>query len=110
MLGAVYVDTKDEKRIVAVRLRASFKPTFQVATARERAEVILVHDSEGVYENADQPPPGGYGVEADLRFRGGDGGGSNYTVNTESKSCLRRDDWCRPTGDTDHPTGVVVRT
>ena len=65
MLDAVYVDAKDERRIVAIRPKAPFKPVFQVATTREGSEVALVHDSEGAFENADQPPPGGYGTEAD---------------------------------------------
>jgi hypothetical protein len=65
MLDAVYVDTKDERRIVAIRAKAPFKAVFQVATTREGSEIALVHDSEGAFEKADQPPPGGYGTEAD---------------------------------------------
>ena len=64
MLDAVYVDSK-ENMIVAIRPKAPFKPVFQVATTREGSEVALVHDSEGAFENADQPPHGGYGAEAD---------------------------------------------
>ena len=64
MLEAVYVDSK-KNMIVAIRPKAPFKPVFQVATTREGSEVALVHDSEGAFENADQPPPGGYGMEAD---------------------------------------------
>ena len=65
MLDAVYVDAKDERRIVAIRPKAPFRAVFQVATTREGSEVALVHDSEGAFENADQPPPDGYGAEAD---------------------------------------------
>ena len=64
MLDAVYVDSK-ENAIVAIRPKAPFKPVFQVATTREGSEVALVHDSEGAFENSDQPPPGGYGAEVD---------------------------------------------
>ena len=65
MLDAVYVDAKDERRIVAVRPKAPFQAVFQVATTREGSEVALVHDSEGAFQNAGQPPSGGYGAEAD---------------------------------------------
>ena len=65
MLDAVYVDTKDGRRIVAIRAKAPFRAVFQVATTREGAEVALVHDSEGAFENSHRPPPGGYGAEAD---------------------------------------------
>ena len=36
MLEAVYVDIKDERRIVAIRPKAPFKPVFQVATKSMR--------------------------------------------------------------------------
>ena len=65
MVAQIGEDTKDERRIVAIRPKAPFKPVFQVATTRDGSEVALVHDSEGAFENADQPPPGGYGTEAD---------------------------------------------
>ena len=47
ILDAVYVDAKDERRIVAIRPKAPFRAVFQVATTREGSEVALVHDSQG---------------------------------------------------------------
>ena len=59
MLAAIYVDAKDEKRIVAIKPKAPFKPVFQVATTREGSGVALVHDPDAESQIADQPPPGG---------------------------------------------------
>ncbi len=59
MLGAIYVDARDEKRIVAIKPKAPFKPVFQVATTRDGSGVALVHDPEAEPQTADQPPPGG---------------------------------------------------
>jgi len=59
MLDAVYVDSKDEKRIVAIKPKAPFKPVFQVATTREGSGVSLVYDPDAEPQTADQPPPGG---------------------------------------------------
>ena len=64
MLDAVYVDSK-ENMVVAVKLKAPFKPVFEVATSREGSEVVLVHDSEAEPQIADQPPPQGHGMEAE---------------------------------------------
>ena len=44
MLEAVYVDTKEEKRVVAIRPKAPFKPVFLVASTREGSDVVLVND------------------------------------------------------------------
>ena len=44
MLDAVYVDTKEEKRIVAVEPKPAFRPIFQVATTREGSEVMLIKE------------------------------------------------------------------
>ncbi len=63
MLDAVYVDAKDEKRIVAIKPKAPFKPVFQVATTREGSGVALVHDPDAEPQTADQPPPGGQGAD-----------------------------------------------
>ena len=35
MLDAVYVDARDEKRIVAIKPKAPFRPIFQLATTRD---------------------------------------------------------------------------
>ena len=63
MLDAVYVDGKDENRIVAIKPKAPFRPVFQVATTREGSGVVLVHEPNARPQIADQPPPGGH--EAD---------------------------------------------
>ena len=63
ILDAVYVDAKDEKRIVAIKPKAPFKPVFQVATTREGSGVALVHDPDAEPQTADQPPPGGQEVD-----------------------------------------------
>ncbi len=44
MLDAVYVDAKEEKRIVAIRPKPPFRPVFQVATTREGPEVLLINE------------------------------------------------------------------
>jgi hypothetical protein len=59
MLDAVYVDTRDEKRIVAIKPKAPFKPVFQVASTREGSGVALVHDPDAKPQIANQPPPSG---------------------------------------------------
>ena len=59
MLDAVYVDVKEEKRIVAIKPKAPFKPVFQVSTTREGSGVALVHEPDAGPQIADQPPPGG---------------------------------------------------
>ena len=59
MLEAVYVDNKDERRIVAIRPKAPFKPVFQVATTREGSGVVLVHEPEAKPVTPSQPPPDG---------------------------------------------------
>ena len=65
MLEAVYVDTKGERRIVAVKPKAPFRPIFQVATMKEGSGIVLVHESKEEAENADQPPPGGHEADDD---------------------------------------------
>jgi len=42
MLDAVYVDTKEEKTIVAIQPKAPFRPIFQVATTKEGSGVLLL--------------------------------------------------------------------
>ena len=59
MLDAVYVDVKEEKRIVAIKPKAPFRPVFQVASTRAGSGVGLDHDPEAEPQIADQPPPGG---------------------------------------------------
>jgi site-specific DNA recombinase len=44
MLDAVYVDAKEEKRIVAIKPKPPFIPVFHVATTKERSGVILLKE------------------------------------------------------------------
>ena len=61
MLDAVYVDTVEERRVVAIRPRPAFRPLFEVATTPEDSGIVLVGEKD--LEKADQPPP--HGHEAD---------------------------------------------
>ena len=66
MLDAVYLDTVEEKRIVAIRPKPAFRPLLEIATTREGSDIVLVHDAK---EDEDlggaepkkqgQPPPRG---------------------------------------------------
>jgi hypothetical protein len=62
MLDAVYVDTVEERRIVAIRPRPAFRPLFEIATTREESGIVLVN--EGDLEKANQPPPHGHEADA----------------------------------------------
>ena len=42
MLDAVYVDTKQEKAVVAIRPKPAFRPVFEIATTREGSNVALI--------------------------------------------------------------------
>jgi hypothetical protein len=44
-LGAIYVDARDERRIVAIKPKPAFRPVFQVATTREGSEVVLIKEN-----------------------------------------------------------------
>ena len=44
MLEAVYVDTVEEKAIVAIRPKPAFRPLFEVATTREGSHVALINE------------------------------------------------------------------
>jgi hypothetical protein len=46
MLDAVYVDTVEEKRIVAIRPRPAFRPLFEVATTRDGSRTILTNEND----------------------------------------------------------------
>ena len=60
MLDGVYIDAKDEKRVVAIKPKPPFRPILQIATTKAGSEVVLVHEKEG---EKNQPPP--RGEEAD---------------------------------------------
>ena len=57
MLDAVYVDTVEEQRIVAIRPRPAFRPLFEIATTRETSGISLVNEKD--LHKANQPPPNG---------------------------------------------------
>jgi hypothetical protein len=61
MFDAIYVDTVEEKRIVAIRPGPAFRPLLEVVTTREDSSIVLVNEKD--LENANQPPP--RGQEAD---------------------------------------------
>ncbi|MDO8491395.1 MAG: hypothetical protein Q7T04_05205, partial [Dehalococcoidia bacterium] len=44
MLDAVYVDAKEEKRIVGIKPKPPFMPVFQVATTKEGSGVVLLKE------------------------------------------------------------------
>ena len=60
MLDAVYVDTVEEKRIVAIRPRPAFRPLLKIAATREGSGIALVNEKDP--KNTNQPPPGGQGA------------------------------------------------
>ena len=45
MLDAVYVDTVEEKSVVAIRPKAAFRPIFEVATTREGSGIALINQT-----------------------------------------------------------------
>jgi len=45
MLDGVYVDTVDEKAIVAVRPKPAFRPLFEIATTRSGSGVVLINQT-----------------------------------------------------------------
>ena len=51
----MYVDTKEEKRIVAIKPKAPFKPIFQLATMREGSGIVLVKESDLFDQDANGP-------------------------------------------------------
>ena len=66
MLDAVYFDTVDEKRIVAIRPKPALRPLFEIATTREVSGIVLVHDGVGESEKTDCSPPHGYAAESQM--------------------------------------------
>jgi hypothetical protein len=51
MLDAIYVDTVEEKSVVAIRPKPAFRPIFEVATTRAGSGIVLINgtppDPEG---------------------------------------------------------------
>ena len=46
MLDGVYVDTIEEKSIIAIRSKPAFRALFEIATTRIGSGVVLVHEKE----------------------------------------------------------------
>ena len=85
MPDAVYVDTVDERRIVAIRPRPAIRPLLEIATMRAGSGILLVHDRVGTLRNQISLRP--RGKRLTFRVLGGYGGGSKHTVNTELRFC-----------------------
>jgi hypothetical protein len=64
MLDGVYVDAKEERRIVAIKPKAPFRPIFQVATMKDGSGIVLVHEATETADKANQPPPDGHEADA----------------------------------------------
>jgi DNA invertase Pin-like site-specific DNA recombinase len=56
MLDAVYVDAKVDKRVVAIKPKAPFRPIFEVATTKEGSGVVLVKEPRDVLSETEQLP------------------------------------------------------
>jgi len=52
MIDAVYVDAKEEKRIVAIKPKPPFIPVFQVATTKEGSGVTLLKEPPAAFSEA----------------------------------------------------------
>ena len=57
MLEAVYVECKEEKRIVAIKAKPAFKPLFQIALTRQGSEVTIIHENTPSHNNATETNP-----------------------------------------------------
>ena len=55
MLDAVYVDTVEDKSVVAIRPKPAFRPIFEVATTRAGSGIVLINET----------PPDPEGLEAE---------------------------------------------
>jgi len=61
MLDGVYIDAKEEKRVVAIKPKPPFRPIFQVAATKVGSDAVLVREEDP--DETNQPPP--HGHEAD---------------------------------------------
>ena len=61
MLDGVYIDAKDEKRVVAIKPKPAFRPVFRVATTKAGSDVVLIREEDP--DKPNQPLP--HGHEAD---------------------------------------------
>ena len=52
MLDAVYVDAKEEKRVVAIKPKPAFRSLFEIATMEDGSEVVLITDVPEAHDEA----------------------------------------------------------
>ena len=57
MLDAVYVDTVEEKSVVAIRPKPAFRPIFELATTRTGSDIALINEPPPDYESPEAIPP-----------------------------------------------------
>ena len=62
MLEAVYVEYKEEKRIVGIKPKPAFRPLFEIADTKSGSGVVLIKEEPS--ENDETPARGGTGVPA----------------------------------------------
>ena len=53
MLEAVYVECKEEKRIVAIKPKPAFRPLFEIAEMKAQSGIILLKDTESGKASSD---------------------------------------------------------
>ena len=83
MLEAVYVECKEERRIVAIKPKPAFRPLFEIAMMREGSGVVLVRDDDDQDDslgNGAKPKTGPSGPDC------GDGSASDNDAR-ESNQC-----------------------
>ena len=64
ILDAVYVDTVEEKSVVAIRPKPAFRPIFEVATTREGSGILLINETPPDPGRQNHCVPGGDGLES----------------------------------------------
>ena len=57
MLDGVYVDTVDEKAIVAIRPKPAFRPLFEIATTRAGSGVVLINQTPQTQDEPEASEP-----------------------------------------------------
>jgi hypothetical protein len=57
ILDPVYVDTVEDKSIVALRPKSAFRPIFDIATTREDSGIALIHESVPGAKNSEPNGP-----------------------------------------------------
>jgi len=57
MRGAVYVDTVEEKSVVAIRPKPAFRPIFGVATTRAGSGIVFINETPPDLEGPEAKSP-----------------------------------------------------